>query len=102
MLTRRSFLASILAAGAAPAIVRASSLMKLPEKRIILPGELLWIDTNGQLVAAYIDGYSFVRREGKIMLSTGVNDSESWSTDNIIVIPESKKLSTGIYEITWR
>lgn len=37
MISRRGFLSGILAAASAPAIVRASSLMKLPPSKILLP-----------------------------------------------------------------
>lgn len=47
MLKRRSFLAGVLAAGAAPAIVRAGSLMRLPAPKFdrLFTGEIGAIDS---------------------------------------------------------
>jgi hypothetical protein len=44
---RRSFLAGIIAAGAAPAIVRASSLMQIVVPRIVVPDNRFWIHEFG-------------------------------------------------------
>ena len=57
MIGRRSFLAGILAAGAAPAIVKAESLMK-----IVVPSHrVLWRDKFGEL--GQIDGFRIVTSE---------------------------------------
>lgn len=56
MMTRRSFIWSVLAAGAAPAYVRASSLMPLwvPRTDLVLPGEFWeWSDAMARPVIRY-------------------------------------------------
>jgi hypothetical protein len=52
MTTRRGFLGSILAACAAPAIVRAESLMILPSRKLLLP-DTIRIFVNGDELLPY-------------------------------------------------
>jgi hypothetical protein len=65
ILHRRGFLSAILLAGTAPAIVRASSLMKIivPEQAIILPSKLssLSADFDGDSYA--LAGSDWIERE---------------------------------------
>jgi hypothetical protein len=42
IVTRRGFLGAILALGAAPAIVRASSLMRIATPALIVPDQTIW------------------------------------------------------------
>lgn len=57
MISRRSFLGAILGAAAAPAIVRADSLMRVvaPKTTILVPGELGRIEGVRFVASSYID-----------------------------------------------
>ncbi len=51
LMSRRGFLGMILAAAVAPAIVRASSLMKVvPRARYAVPEVCYWVDADGALL----------------------------------------------------
>ena len=77
MTTRRGFLGSILALGAAPAIVRADSLMRIVprETRVLTflssPSETL---THGQV--AYLHGMFYYSQPSGLLVS---HDNISWS-----------------------
>ena len=59
--TRRGFLGSILALGAAPAIVRAESIMRIAAPRILLLEQLPFVLETTQ--NRWLDGFITVRHE---------------------------------------
>ena len=66
-MNRRGFLSALLAAGAAPAIVRAESLMKIvvPEKKILVPNQnLTWHEAEWQYEPGQFNGHDWVMVEG--------------------------------------
>lgn len=77
IITRRGFLAGMLAVGAAPAIVRADSLMKIvvPKREIIRISSLSWpdVDSDGKVVQRSLilpqtDGYKVAHHKQHMVL----------------------------------
>ena len=89
-ITRRSFLGLILASGVAPAIVRASSLMRLPPPRIILPGDdgynAIYFRPDGTMEKGLPSGYSVRRHD--VGLYTVTMDSAADPNYAVIITPK--------------
>lgn len=90
-LSRRSFLAGILAAGIAPAFVRASSLMRVivPNTEIIVPAAQLW---QMQISDASLTVEQIVREALKVLeqqVASGI-DADVYATalnSNLLIRP---------------
>ncbi|MFM7009706.1 MAG: hypothetical protein ACKO0Z_10310 [Betaproteobacteria bacterium] len=88
MTTRRGFLASILAAASAPAIVSASSLMKISAPRLIVP--------SGKIITPQMDWETY--RRTHLYTGTGakhtINHSLGWAPSFMMI----KSHTTGEWE----
>lgn len=91
--TRRGFLGSLLALAAAPAIVRADSLMKItPIDRLILWGD--GVHDDAAALQALIDGRSVIRRDGSIFHRDQdggiILTSGTFAVGSTIILPASR------------
>lgn len=88
---RRKLLGAMLAAFAAPAIVRAESLMALPPQRLVLWGDGVHDDTKA--LQALLDGKRVLRPDGSAMPGPVIGAGSYVLSDTIYVPP-------GVFRIT--
>lgn len=90
MTTRRSFIASILAAGAAPAVARSSVLM--PVRSLIVPEPMSLVDATWKPVAEFQNGRVAIFTESRIYTFDHFNGAVPFRNGDRITFEDSGRI----------